>query len=217
MYIVIGLLLFFYLEKTFSHNFQNSTVLIKSHQRLIKLKRSQKFDSPLRSQIHPLKLPEMKRRHPETEYLEIPKELVPTKLCTPTNPSSDCSYVEDQFPLPECYTNDAGYLCCNKDMEILMYNVYSQIMTDSKFHRCNIQFIANEMNKHLQTHFNSSFETVVGLGDFASKSHFYSNQICKIKVGERYVLAYGTPRYPSLTSPTQRYQLYSIYPMTNLS
>lgn len=45
--------------------------------------------------------------------------------------------------------------------------------------------------------FQTSFEVVVAVGDFASKAHFKNNLICKTLVNAKFVLIYATAEpYP---------------------
>jgi hypothetical protein len=41
--------------------------------------------------------------------------------------------------------------------------------------------------------FGEEFETVVGKGDIAVKSHFYKDLVCKIQIENRYVVAWARP------------------------
>ncbi|VDK45402.1 unnamed protein product [Anisakis simplex] len=57
------------------------------------------------------------------------------------------------------------------------------------------------MQMNLQRAFNSSFEAVTGISDFASKIHFFKDYVCKVEVDGRYMLAYGTPGQATPPSP----------------
>uniref|UniRef100_A0A914Q0F0 Uncharacterized protein n=1 Tax=Panagrolaimus davidi TaxID=227884 RepID=A0A914Q0F0_9BILA len=42
--------------------------------------------------------------------------------------------------------------------------------------------------------FNATFETVVGISNFASKTRFNGDLLCKVKAGKRFVLSYATAK-----------------------
>lgn len=71
---------------------------------------------------------------------------------------------------------------------------YLELSSRPGWTSCNIQQIANRVQKNAEEAYNTTFEIVVGVGDYASKSHFYSDLICKIEVDGKFVLAYATPR-----------------------
>ncbi|KHN81882.1 hypothetical protein Tcan_12773 [Toxocara canis] len=121
--------------------------------------------------------------------------------CTPVDTASyregpHCQPPRRQYPLPQCYTNKSGFMCCNKRLESEMRTTFNQLKSSHKgtFQTCNTQKIANVMQENLQRSFNSTFETVAAIGDFASKIHFFSDHVCKLEIDGRYMLAYGTPR-----------------------
>ncbi|KJH47929.1 hypothetical protein DICVIV_05996 [Dictyocaulus viviparus] len=47
------------------------------------------------------------------------------------------------YPLPQCYTNDSGFMCCNSELEQVMKDVLNELTSDSKWQSCNVQKIAN--------------------------------------------------------------------------
>ncbi|EPB74259.1 ground-like domain protein [Ancylostoma ceylanicum] len=105
------------------------------------------------------------------------------------------------YPLPQCYTNDSGFMCCNPKLEQVMRDVFDELASDPKWQPCNVQKIANALQNRTQSVFNTDFEALAGLGDFASKTHFYSDLICKIEVQGRFMLSYATPnRHQQLRS-----------------
>uniref|UniRef100_A0A914C462 Ground-like domain-containing protein n=1 Tax=Acrobeloides nanus TaxID=290746 RepID=A0A914C462_9BILA len=103
---------------------------------------------------------------------------------------------QPKYPLPECYTNDSGFMCCNKELESVMDDAFDELKNrkNSNWHSCNVQQIANGIQKAIEGHFNSTFEVIAGIGDYASKSHFYHNYICKMERDNRFLLAYATPK-----------------------
>lgn len=110
-------------------------------------------------------------------------------------PPPEPSYVQPKpkYPLPQCYTNDSGFMCCNPKLERVMKDVFDELTADGKWQTCNIQKIANALQNRTQSTFDTDFEALAGLGDFASKTHFYSDLICKIEVQGRFMLSYATP------------------------
>ncbi|KAI1695586.1 ground-like domain-containing protein [Ditylenchus destructor] len=134
----------------------------------------------------------------------------------------------DPYPLPECYTGDTNYMCCNNQLEDYMKLAYAQLagnvpvsgrrkrqISATVIQRGNVgqiigqtaidfpldgepdmQAIADRVQANLEGQFNTTFEVVVGHGDYASKSNFHQNYICKVRRGRRFILAYGTPKPP---------------------
>ncbi|GMR34595.1 hypothetical protein PMAYCL1PPCAC_04790 [Pristionchus mayeri] len=98
-----------------------------------------------------------------------------------------------KYPLSQCYTNDAGFMCCNKKLEGLIHDTFANLTADPKFQNCNTQKIANELQNRAQEKFGTDFEAITAIGDFASKTHFYSDLICKTEKQGRFMLAYATP------------------------
>ncbi|KAF7640095.1 G_PROTEIN_RECEP_F1_2 domain-containing protein [Meloidogyne graminicola] len=86
-------------------------------------------------------------------------------------------------------------MCCNAQLEENMNKAYNKfIQNNPNINKCNIQKIANIIQQSSENYFNKTFETIVGLNDYVSKSHFFSNYICKIKRNDKYILAYATPQ-----------------------
>ncbi|KAL3107840.1 hypothetical protein niasHT_017072 [Heterodera trifolii] len=116
-------------------------------------------------------------------------------------PHSDSGYAKipqlaRKYPLPECYTDESSFMCCNAQLEETIHRAFQHLIdTIHNFHNCNIQKISSTVQSFAEKQFNISFEVVTGLTDYASKSHFYSNYICKVQRGNRYILAYATPRW----------------------
>ncbi|GMT34968.1 hypothetical protein PFISCL1PPCAC_26265, partial [Pristionchus fissidentatus] len=96
------------------------------------------------------------------------------------------------LPLPKCFHNPTGYVCCNEALNDLMVDTYTVLEQRPKFHACNIQLIATHLQLNAQRHFNTSFETLVGYEDFAQKINFRGDMVCKVELGSRYMLAYAT-------------------------
>ncbi|GMS90681.1 hypothetical protein PENTCL1PPCAC_12856, partial [Pristionchus entomophagus] len=96
------------------------------------------------------------------------------------------------LPLPKCFHNPTGYICCNEELNDLMVQTYQDLEQKPKFHPCNVHLIATRLQLNAQRHFNTSFETLVGYQDFAQKINFRGDMVCKIELGNRYMLAYAT-------------------------
>ncbi|ETN82607.1 ground-like domain protein [Necator americanus] len=99
-----------------------------------------------------------------------------------------------RLPLPKCFYNPTGYVCCNEELNNLMVKTFSEMEARPKFHTCNVRALANVMQDRLQNRFNDTFETIVAYDDFAQKVHFRGDLICKVELGGRYMLAYAAAR-----------------------
>uniref|UniRef100_A0A915EHQ3 Ground-like domain-containing protein n=1 Tax=Ditylenchus dipsaci TaxID=166011 RepID=A0A915EHQ3_9BILA len=86
-------------------------------------------------------------------------------------------------------------MCCNNQLEQLIKDTYNNLVGSSyNFNRCNVQKMANSIQKAAEERFNTTFEVLAGVGDYASKSHFFQNYICKVELEGRYLLAYASPK-----------------------
>ncbi|KAE9548737.1 hypothetical protein FO519_008056 [Halicephalobus sp. NKZ332] len=86
-------------------------------------------------------------------------------------------------------------MCCNNELENVMNGAYDELKAArGGWQSCNIQQIANKIQLATEQRFNTSFEALAGVGDYASKSHFYHNYVCKIERDNRIILAYASPR-----------------------
>uniref|UniRef100_A0A914DPI8 Ground-like domain-containing protein n=1 Tax=Acrobeloides nanus TaxID=290746 RepID=A0A914DPI8_9BILA len=128
-----------------------------------------------------------------------PATTIPTTLpviettIAPEIPTPACSH-KPEYPLPECYTNDEGFMCCSSALEHVMHETVEELKAsrDGTWKSCNVQAISNKVQKKAEERFNLTFEVISGISDFASKSHFYMNNICKTHNDGRYILAYAT-------------------------
>ncbi|CAJ0608596.1 unnamed protein product [Cylicocyclus nassatus] len=125
-------------------------------------------------------------------HYQLPERPFPPRTGFSTTPSPPV-VGKQKYPLPQCYTNDSGFMCCNPKLEQLIRDAFDDLSSDPKWQTCNVQQIANVLQNRSQSVFNTDFEALVGLGDFASKTHFFSDLICKIEVQGRFMLAYATP------------------------
>uniref|UniRef100_A0A914CFA0 Ground-like domain-containing protein n=1 Tax=Acrobeloides nanus TaxID=290746 RepID=A0A914CFA0_9BILA len=98
------------------------------------------------------------------------------------------------YPLPDCFTNESGFMCCNAELLDEMHKAYDDLRNRPEWISCNIQAITNSVQKRAEARFGLPFEVITGISDFASKAHFYHNFICKFEREGRIILAYATPR-----------------------
>uniref|UniRef100_A0A914P3R8 Ground-like domain-containing protein n=1 Tax=Panagrolaimus davidi TaxID=227884 RepID=A0A914P3R8_9BILA len=109
-----------------------------------------------------------------------------------------------KYPLPECKTNGSGFMCCNDGVEDVVKDAIDDLKKQKakqgeKFSNCNLQMMANKIQEMAEKKFNTTFETMVGISNFASKTRFFGNMVCKVKRGNRYVLAFATPKNTDAT------------------
>ncbi|CAD6189335.1 unnamed protein product [Caenorhabditis auriculariae] len=103
------------------------------------------------------------------------------------------NFGEKRLPSNGCFYNQFGYACCNKQLQEEMTQIADTLLANPRFHRCNLQKIANELQEGCEAKFGISVEAVVGLTDYAQRIHFHQNYVCKIEKNGRYMLVYGTP------------------------
>ncbi|GMS82835.1 hypothetical protein PENTCL1PPCAC_5010, partial [Pristionchus entomophagus] len=97
-----------------------------------------------------------------------------------------------KMPLPSCFHNPSGYVCCNLELNNLMEDTIMELQSNPKFNPCNINLMASKLQLATQAAFNTSFETVVGHEDFAQKITFRGDLACKIEMGGKSMVAYAT-------------------------
>ncbi|VDL82565.1 unnamed protein product [Nippostrongylus brasiliensis] len=130
-----------------------------------------------------------------------------------------------RLPLRKCFYNPTGYVCCNEILNDLMVETFAEMETRPKFHTCNIQAIANAMQKRTEEKFNTSFEAIVAYDDFAQKVHFSNDLICKVELGGRSiiddrVIDRDMPTHISLSislSPTMLLKIFGVYAIVQKS
>jgi hypothetical protein len=82
-------------------------------------------------------------------------------------------------------------MCCNQTLENLMHDSFMELRQSRPgWSSCNIHQIASRVQENAERMFNTTFEVISGVGDYASRSHFYSDLICKIEQDGKFVLAY---------------------------
>ncbi|XGW25461.1 hypothetical protein V3C99_006683, partial [Haemonchus contortus] len=96
------------------------------------------------------------------------------------------------YPFSHCYMNVDGFMCCNRFLESLMRKSYRKLRSGHHFHDCSVQKIANRIQSDSELVFNTTFETVVGIDDFAIRAHFAGDLMCKIQEGGRFITNYAT-------------------------
>ncbi|KAJ1355275.1 hypothetical protein KIN20_012611 [Parelaphostrongylus tenuis] len=98
------------------------------------------------------------------------------------------------YPFSHCYMNidGSGFLCCNRYLESVMRQSYRKLRKTYHFHECSVQKIVNRIQMDCEQAFNTTFETIVGLDDFAMRVHFAGDLMCKIQEGGRFITAYAT-------------------------
>uniref|UniRef100_A0A0N4Z3J6 Ground-like domain-containing protein n=1 Tax=Parastrongyloides trichosuri TaxID=131310 RepID=A0A0N4Z3J6_PARTI len=80
-----------------------------------------------------------------------------------------------------CYINDSGFTCCNKDLEKSML---SSMAGDDLLGN------ADSIQKSSESALGGRFESVVALDDFAYKSHYKEGKTCKVEKGGKYAMAW---------------------------
>uniref|UniRef100_A0A7E4VU80 Ground-like domain-containing protein n=1 Tax=Panagrellus redivivus TaxID=6233 RepID=A0A7E4VU80_PANRE len=143
------------------------------------------------------------KRHSGTISSQYPKPR--RQFAAPTvgddgDDQDDESIVEAAFPLPNCYRTAGGFLCCNKVLEEMIYGSHN-VIERKKLSTCNVHAFAQDLQKSAQDTFHTTFEVIIGTGDFASKTRFKDNLICKSIVKNKVVLIYATPEPYSLELP----------------
>lgn len=116
-----------------------------------------------------------------------------------------------KYPLRQCYTETSGYMCCNLHLEKVIHNT-TQKMKESK--SCNLQKMSTMLADITEDIFGTDFEAIAAVGDFASKIHFYSDYVCKMKRDGRTILVYATPSRHNYTVDNYSNGKYSITPYT---
>ncbi|RCN41214.1 ground-like domain protein [Ancylostoma caninum] len=111
------------------------------------------------------------------------------------NGHSSYVFPEKQHPLKECFYNPSGYACCNRNLNDEIVRTFEQLVNDPTFSTCNIQKIANVLQRNCSRRFKMKFETIVGLSDYAQRVNFKKDLVCKVELAGRYMLAYATPEH----------------------
>ncbi|CAJ0588710.1 unnamed protein product [Cylicocyclus nassatus] len=96
-------------------------------------------------------------------------------------------------PLPTCFYNPSGYVCCNLQLNNLIEDTFEEIKAVQGFSACNIAKMANIMQQKSEQMFGHPFESIVALSDFAQNVHFAGDLVCKVEIDGKYMLTYATP------------------------
>uniref|UniRef100_A0A8R1E398 Ground-like domain-containing protein n=1 Tax=Caenorhabditis japonica TaxID=281687 RepID=A0A8R1E398_CAEJA len=100
---------------------------------------------------------------------------------------------KDTLPLQTCFHNPSGYVCCNLELNNVVEATYKEIREQSNFNPCNLQIIANKVQRASEKMFDHPFESVVSHADFAQNINFAGDLVCKLEIDGKYMIAYGTP------------------------
>ncbi|CAI2355399.1 unnamed protein product [Caenorhabditis sp. 36 PRJEB53466] len=100
---------------------------------------------------------------------------------------------KDTLPLQTCFHNPSGYVCCNLELNNVVESTYKEIRESPNFNACNLQIIANKVQRASEKMFGHPFESVVAHADFAQNINFAGDLVCKLEIDGKYIMAYGTP------------------------
>ncbi|KAK6009488.1 hypothetical protein OSTOST_25576, partial [Ostertagia ostertagi] len=73
-------------------------------------------------------------------------------------------------PLPSCFYNPSGYVCCNLQLNNLIEDTFETVKNVQGYSACNIARMANII------------QSVVALSDFAQNVHFAGDLVCKVEI-----------------------------------
>ncbi|VDK58853.1 unnamed protein product, partial [Cylicostephanus goldi] len=96
-------------------------------------------------------------------------------------------------PLPTCFYNPSGYVCCNLQLNNLIEDTFEEVKNVQGYSACNIAKMANIMQQKSEQMFGHPFESIVALSDFAQNVHFAGDLVCKVEIDGKYMLTYATP------------------------
>ncbi|KAF1751272.1 hypothetical protein GCK72_017826 [Caenorhabditis remanei] len=100
---------------------------------------------------------------------------------------------KDTLPLQTCFHNPSGYVCCNLELNNVVESTYKEIRELPDFNPCNLQVIANKVQRASEKMFQHPFETLVAHADFAQNINFAGDLVCKLEIDGKYMISYGTP------------------------
>ncbi|KAI6199596.1 Ground-like domain-containing protein [Aphelenchoides besseyi] len=116
---------------------------------------------------------------------------------------------DPELPLPECYRNQQGFVCCNRVLEELIYRT-SDYMLNANVNKCNSQIFSQLLKNMAEKQFQTAFEIIVANGDFVSKVRFKDNLICKTVTNNKFVIIYATSQLYELAPYNRREPLTSV-------
>ncbi|GMR32452.1 hypothetical protein PMAYCL1PPCAC_02647, partial [Pristionchus mayeri] len=112
----------------------------------------------------------------------------------PANPNTPFIFPPPaKLPLPSCFYNPSGYVCCNRELYHFIEDTYRGILARPGYNPCNIQTAINSLHTSAETKFNVTMEAVLALDDFAQKVRFRGNLACKLDLEGKYIMMYATP------------------------
>uniref|UniRef100_A0A0N4ZTL5 enoyl-CoA hydratase n=1 Tax=Parastrongyloides trichosuri TaxID=131310 RepID=A0A0N4ZTL5_PARTI len=128
--------------------------------------------------------PQVQNRYPILNKEPLPQQ-------TYIQPSN--SYIQpDSYVTPNpCYLV-GKHRCCNQKLQNEMETFITDYQNNGAS-MCNYNRLAKEMQNRLQKNFNSTFETIVSLGNFEHKSYYDGFKTCKFEKRGKTYLAYETP------------------------
>ncbi|KAK6018808.1 ground-like domain protein, partial [Ostertagia ostertagi] len=85
-------------------------------------------------------------------------------------------------PLPSCFYNPSGYVCCNLQLNNLIEDTFETVKNVQGYSACNIARMANIIQQKSEEMFGHPFESVVALSDFAQNVHFAGDLVCKVEI-----------------------------------
>lgn len=86
------------------------------------------------------------------------------------------------LPLPKCFYNGDGYVCCSLELNELMVDTYNSLKANPNFHTCNIGAVTLAIQRHAEEKFDTPFEAITGFEDYAQRIHFSGDLVCKIEI-----------------------------------
>ncbi|KAE9552103.1 hypothetical protein FO519_004683 [Halicephalobus sp. NKZ332] len=120
---------------------------------------------------------------------------------------------KQKFPLPRCFYNPSGYVCCNLHLNNLMTQTVTTLMKKPKFNSCNIGAISIAVQKEAERTFGTPFEAITALDDFAQRVHFSGDLVCKIEIDGKVILTYATPYHAEIANdPVNIHEINSFGP-----
>lgn len=110
----------------------------------------------------------------------------PTKYSS--KPNVKYSYPpKDTLPLQTCFHNPSGYVCCNLELNNVVESTYKEVRELPNFNPCNLQLIANKVQRASERMFGHPFESIVSHADFAQNINFSGDLVCKLEIDGKWV------------------------------
>uniref|UniRef100_A0A915N229 Ground-like domain-containing protein n=1 Tax=Meloidogyne javanica TaxID=6303 RepID=A0A915N229_MELJA len=135
-----------------------------------------------------------------------------TTAQTSTRPKSP-EFGNIRYPLPECYTNDDKMMCCNSKLEDTMRDAYKELLQEKGediFHRSNLQKITNRVQALTEAKFNTTFEVITAISDFASKNVCLKKEKTSKEEGYNNLVEPSLPPYSTPSISPVSYEIHSV-------